>query len=75
MAALGDVIQQGRFTLLETLRLSRNSPITGEAVFVLAEAIQRAKNALPHLRTLMMDHLAEVTEVGVGVLLTTVIHD
>jgi hypothetical protein len=57
------------------LNLSGNSPITDEAVLVLAEVIQQAKNALSHLRTLRMDYLAKVTGVGVGALLTAVIHN
>ena len=75
MAKLGAVIQAGRLTLLETLHLSRNVNLTDKAVFVLAEAIQQAKNALSHLRTLMMDRLEAVTGVGVEVLLTTVFHN
>lgn len=43
-------------------------------MFVLVGAIQQTTNALPHLRTLMMDRLEKVTGVAVGVLLTTVIH-
>lgn len=75
MAALGAVIQAGRLTLLETLNLSRNHAMTDAAVFVSVGAIQQAKNAVPHLRTLKMHQLPAVTGVGVGVLLTALIHN